>query len=195
VPQHRSGPPTNSPEEPENKAGTLPRAYYAALPFTRLLAGHADFTPCTFDPAMLKGATVSLQLATAILYTSPLQHWADDPRWYQASPARDLISAVPSTWDETVVLPGSVIGELAGMARRSGDDWFIALINGGDEARHHRIELAFLPAGRYRATLVRDILDDPTRMQVERQHDLAPGHALETVLAPGGGFVAHFIRS
>jgi alpha-glucosidase len=34
---------------------------------------------------------------------------------------------IPAVWDETIVLPGSEIGELAAYARRKGNNWFVAL--------------------------------------------------------------------
>ena len=41
-----------------------------------------------------------------------------------------MLKAIPTVWDETVVLPESVIGELAGLARRSDDQWFLFIVNG-----------------------------------------------------------------
>jgi len=41
----------------------------------------------------------------------------------------DLIKSLPSDWDETIVLPPSEIGEVAAFARRSGEAWFIAILN------------------------------------------------------------------
>lgn len=39
---------------------------------------------------------------------------------------RDIISAIPSTWDESRALPSSVLGESVVVARRKGDVWYLA---------------------------------------------------------------------
>lgn len=171
-----------------NKWSALPPHHYASLPFTRMLAGHADFTPCTFNPEYLKGTTVTQQLATAIVYTSPLLHWADKAEWYQKSSALELVKEIPTCWDETRVLPGSAIGELAAFARRKGDAWYIAVLNGG-EARELRIDVSKLGGSPWSATLVEDVPDDPARMTV-RNRDVASGETITVSFNAGGGFVA-----
>ena len=79
-----------------NKWSALPPHHYASLPFTRFLAGHGDFTPCTFNVETLKGTTFALQLATAVCYTSPVMFYADRPELYLESPAVDVFKAIPS---------------------------------------------------------------------------------------------------
>lgn len=49
------------------------------------------------------------------------------------NPAVKLLKQIPATWDETVVLPSSRIGEVAAFARRSGKTWFLAVLNGQNE--------------------------------------------------------------
>jgi alpha-glucosidase len=172
-----------------NKWDTLPPNYYAALPFTRCLAGHADFTPCTFNPRFLKGTTFTQQLATAIVYTSPVIHWADKPEMYLRNKTIDIIRKIPSTWDQTIVLKGSKIGRLAAFARRKGDTWFVGIINGNKE-RPYNLNLSFLGQGDYSATIVRDVMNNPADMTLEnitvRRKD-----KLSIDMRSGGGFVAY----
>jgi alpha-glucosidase len=80
-----------------NKWSALPPSHHAALPFTRYLAGHGDFTPCTLDPEKLGGTSFAQQLATTIVFTSPLQHWADRPERYLESEAVELIKRIPTS--------------------------------------------------------------------------------------------------
>jgi alpha-glucosidase len=108
-----------------NKWSDIPPSHYATLPFTRYLAGHGDFTPCTFNPEKLKGTTVSLQLASTVVFTSPLMHWADQWKFYLASPAVDVIKQIPSVWEETWSCPAArsaswlpLPGEAATMVHR-----------------------------------------------------------------------------
>jgi alpha-glucosidase len=173
-----------------NKWSDLPAHHYASLPFTRFLAGHGDFTPCTLDPALLKGTTVSLQLANAIVYTSPVLHWADRPELYLESPALDIIKRIPSTWDETLVLKNSQIGELAAFARRKGNDWFVGIINGGKQTEYS-LDLAFLGEGPYQSVTVSDTIGTPAGMNVENR-TFERTDTITVKMDAGGGFVATF---
>lgn len=173
-----------------NKWSALPREHYASLPFTRFLAGHGDFTPCTFNVEMLKGTTFALQLASAICTTSPVMFYADKPELYLKSPAVDVFKAIPSVWDETRVLSGSAIGELAVMARRRGDTWFVGIINGGSD-RGYDLNLAFLRDGSYVAV---QLADDPARPDnlVRTEARVQASSSLGVRLNAGGGFVGMF---
>jgi alpha-glucosidase len=112
--------------------GPLPPSHNAALPFTRFAVGPADYTPVNLQ---WPGATTwTHQLATAILLSSPWLVIAEDPEFIlknsDAAPALDVFKELPTSWDETIVLSGSRIGGLVGMARRKGSAWFVAIING-----------------------------------------------------------------
>src|SRR5207253_110778 len=78
-----------------------PRAVHdATLPFTRFLAGAADCTPVLFT-ARRGDTSWAHQLATAVVFTSPLLTYAANPQALLANPAVDIIKSIPSTWDET----------------------------------------------------------------------------------------------
>jgi len=175
-----------------NKWSKLLPSHYASLPFTRYLVGHGDFTPGTFNPKMLKGTTFALQLASAICFTSPVMHWADQPDMYRKSGALDVIKAIPSVWDETRVLPGSEIGELAVMARRKGKIWFVGIINGSaSKSKSYKLDLSFLGSGSYQAKLLGD---DPKRPDafVRQAKKVVANDSVAVKLNPGGGFVGMF---
>lgn len=144
----------------KHKDGPLPISHNAALPFTRFIVGQADYTPVLFtNPGPTSFAH---QLATLVPYTTGLQTFAEfPPTLMTASAVKDalpIIRAIPSVWDETRVLAGSEIGSLAAIARRSGDDWFVGIINGG-EARNYELALSFLGEGTYQSLLVQDDLE------------------------------------
>lgn len=168
----------------------------ATLPFTRFLAGHADFTPCTLDPGHLPYQSFAHQLATTILFTSPLQHWADDPANYRdEDPANrhlDVLTHIPTMWDQTLVLDGSEIMELAAFARRQDRDWFIGVVNGLPDGRTLPIDLAFLEGPMYKAIL---LSDNPSNRHafVRTEQLVGPSDALSAVLRGDGGFVAWLI--
>ncbi|HLP77073.1 MAG TPA: glycoside hydrolase family 97 catalytic domain-containing protein, partial [Candidatus Paceibacterota bacterium] len=108
---------------------TLPPAHDTILPFTRYVIGPGDYTPTVFNPKELRGYTWAHELAQAVVFTSPFLCYADHPTNYLSNPAVDVMKAIPATWDETIVLPGSEIGKCAAFARRSGKDWFIGVLN------------------------------------------------------------------
>lgn len=165
-----------------------PRATHAAtIPFTRLLAGPADYTPMMFDKG-LNGTTWANQIASAAIITSPLLTLAANPETILSNPAVSVIRAIPSTWDETIALPASAIGETAAFARRTGDVWFVAIDNGA-AARDLRIALPFLGKGKYSAQMVRDVEGNPKAVKLENQ-TVTRSTVLDLHLAGGGGFIA-----
>jgi alpha-glucosidase len=158
------------------------------LPFTRYVVGHGDYTPTVFEPKELQGNSWPHELAQAIVFTSPFLCFSGNPADYLVSPARDVISAIPPTWDETRVLPGSEPGKIAGFARRHGQQWFVAILNGADAAKMD-IDLRFLGKGKWTLT---QLSDDPARPDAfdRRETSITPTTPLHVALRPRGGFVA-----
>jgi len=141
----------------------IPAWHNAALPFTRLLCGHGDYTPGFFSNKA--NTTYTHQLALLYLFNSPFQCVAENPvallhdKTY--TPILPLLQTLPVTWDETRVLPGSKIGVLAAFARRKGKDWYIAVINGTDSVVSFDLQPSFLPKNKkLKATVVSDAVGD-----------------------------------
>jgi alpha-glucosidase len=140
-----------------HREGPIFASHNAALPFTRFVTGHADYTPLAFtSPAE---TTWAHQLATLVCFYSPFQCIAEDTEFLlhhkDVQPAREFISVVPPVWDETIVLPQSKIGELAIMARRKGVDWFVGILNTGEE-REISLACDFLTQAEYHAEIYTD---------------------------------------
>jgi alpha-glucosidase len=158
------------------------------LPFTRYLAGFADYTVCYYSPR-LKNTTHAHQLAMAVVSFSPLQSvfWYDKPSDYHGEPEIEFFQHVPTVWDDTKVLAGE-IGQYAAIARRRGDEWFVGVIN-DDEPRALNLSLAFLDPGRkYTAHIYADDPSVPTRTHVAVTTRLVDGKTLLNVpLKPTGG--------
>ena len=161
------------------------------LPFTRFLAGHADYTPMHFGERR-RETSWAHQIASAAVFTSPLQIYAAHPQRILENPAVEVIRSIPSVWDETRVLPPSEIGEVAAFARRRGASWFLAIMN-GPSARRLAVPLTFLGGGRYRAALVRDRSDEAAAVVLENRA-ATRGDRLTVELRAGGGFVGRFDR-
>jgi alpha-glucosidase len=170
----------------------VPRAALdTTLPFTRMLAGHADYTPVHFGERRSETSWAH-QVATAAIYTSPLLTYGAHPKAMLEHPAAGMIKSIPSVWDETLVLPFSEIGEVAAFARRRGDTWFVAILN-GPQARTVQVPLSFLGAGRYRALSVRDDKMNPAAVWVE-EASVERGESLRIDLREAGGFIGRYSR-
>ena len=173
--------------------GLLPPHYYTIMPFVRGVAGQTDFTPVTFNADKLGDTTVSFQLASAVAFTSSVVHFGEHPsKMLERKKALDVLKNVGAAWDETVVLDQSTIGELIIMARRKGDMWMLAVMNGSAKKKRtlEDLELSFLGSDEYRAVMLSDASQTEfsrrTRGRVDRSS------SVDVNLMPGGGFVAMF---
>jgi alpha-glucosidase len=96
---------------------------------------------------------------------------------------------LPVTWDQTLVLPGSEIGKLAAFARRKGNDWYVAVINGADEAAIINLKASFIPNRKIiKATVIRDA-DQDKGFLVEEQVDLATRSGTKFTIKANGGLL------
>ncbi len=133
-------------------------AHNATLPFTRNVVGSMDYTPCTFSDSQHPHITTHAhELALPVVFESSLQHWADRPESYLAQPeaVQRLIGTLPTVWDDTRLVSGYP-GEWAALARRSGDVWYVGVLNGSDHSATLPLEWDFLPQGEYRITTFAD---------------------------------------
>jgi alpha-glucosidase len=151
-----------------NKWGSkLTPKHDLTLPFTRMMTGPMDYTPGAMrnigNPKKHKASfknpksmgTRCHELAKYVIFESPLQMLADAPTAYEKEgEAMKFLKAVPTVWDETVVLSGA-IGDHLVMARRKGDQWFV----GGmcaEKGQTISIDLSFLGSGSYAMDVWRD---------------------------------------
>ena len=174
------------------------------IPFTRMLAGHIDYTVIAFGERRSETSETH-QLASALVLQSPLLIFAEHPQNLLDHEAVDLIRQIPSVWDETIVLPASEIGEVAAFARRSGDKWFVSVMN-GEAGKNITVDLSFLGEGDYKATMVQDKKGEMAMVSLIRSRKTfgnqngvnmisATATSRESLLIeliPGGGFVALF---
>jgi alpha-glucosidase len=161
------------------------------LPFTRYLAGGADYTTMIFNQR--RGDTTwANQIASLAIFDSPLLTIAANPQSILTNAAVDVIKSIPAVWDETIVLPDSEIGALAVYARRTGETWFIAVMC-GPQPETINVPLSFLGDGQYQASFVRDG-DNDGAITVENTTGKGTD-SLTIKLRGGGGFVARFSRN
>ncbi len=162
------------------------------LPFTRLLAGPADYTAMLFNDRR-RDTTVAHQIASIAVFAAPLITIAANPQTILSNPAVDVIKSVPPVWDETIVLPDSAIGELAAYARRKGNTWFLAIMC-GPQAKTIRVPLSFLGEAQYNGVLVHDSPTDDVKVEIEKSTHKR-SNSLTIELRAGGGFLARFSES
>jgi alpha-glucosidase len=173
--------------------------YDVTVPFTRLVAGPADYTqgamrnatrenyyPCNTEP--MSQGTRCHQLAEYIIFDSPLTMLCDSPTNYRREEeCASFIASIPTVWDETIALQGK-IAEYVVIARRSGTKWYVGALGNWD-ARDLEIDLSRLGV----SAKVGDVYIDGINA-----HRAASDYRHETVslkgtwkvhLAPGGGAV------
>ena len=117
--------------------------YNTIAAIVRGTAGPADYTPATFSNQKYPHLTTfAHELALPLIYESGIIHMADTPESYAALPnqAKEFLKTVSAAWDETKVIT-AVPGELFVIARRKGENWFVAGINGKNEKQNVRFEL------------------------------------------------------
>lgn len=173
------------------------------LPFIRMVAGPMDYTPgamrnasaetfrSIFTRPMSQG-TRSHQLATYVVYESPLQMLADVPSNYWREPeAMEFLAPVPSVWQETIALEGRV-GEYVLMARRAPNgDWYVGAMTDWS-ARELSLHLDFLGDGAYRMEVWQDGPNAARFAEdfVRGTFEVRRGDRVPVPMAPGGGWVA-----
>ncbi len=139
-----------------------PDAFHnTVLPFTRFLAGPADFTFCypNSKNSFSKNIKVSMaqQLALTVIYFSPLQSifWYGQPNDYTNEEEIEFFKYVPTVWNESHYIAGD-IGKNISVARRKGDTWFVGNAAGLEDWKDN-IRFDFLTKGKtYVATIYED---------------------------------------
>jgi hypothetical protein len=105
-----------------------------------------DYTPCAFSDSQHPHITTHAhELALTVLFESALQHLADRPESLLAQPqeVQRFFGMLPSVWDETRYVSGYP-GESVVLARRRGDTWYVAGINGTNQERTFSMSLGFV---------------------------------------------------
>jgi alpha-glucosidase len=173
----------------EYRGMTIRSRHNTTLPFTRMLAGHADYSVMHFGERR-RETSWAHQIASAVIISAPVLIFGAHPKNTLANPAVDLIKSIPSVWDETIALPVSEIGEIAAFARRRGRTWFLAIMN-GLTGRSVRISLSFLGQRRHKALLARDQRDDAAAVKLEDSR-VTSADILTVEMRAGGGFIGRF---
>ncbi len=170
------------------------------LAFTRMLAGQMDYTPGAFlnvtreqykqqVPAEVWN-TRAAELSKFVIYESPLTVVCDHPDNILGKPGADFLKIVPTVWDDIKFL-GGYPGKYVAIAKRSGDNWFMGVMN-NSVGKTVTLNLDFLPPGNYEAEIWADSKKsdkDPKEIKKSVQA-IKSGGTMKIGLAKNGGFVA-----
>ena len=133
-------------------------AFNACLhPFIRNTVGSMDFGGSALnkyynaknEPHGSRRVTSDVYaLATAVLFQSPVQHFALAPNNLTDAPAWaiDFMKQVPTTWDDVRFIDGYP-GKYVILARRHGDKWYVAGVNAQQETLKTEISLPMWASG------------------------------------------------
>jgi hypothetical protein len=152
-----------------------------------------DFTPVALDRInnrVQRRTTSAFELALSVLFTSGIQHYAEIPEGMAKAPdyVRDFLKNVPAVWDDVKFLDGFP-GKFVVVARRAGDRWWIAGINGEADARSLSLDLRELGL---RDGASGALIAEGDGGNLSFRHEtVKPGaeRKLDVALAPRGGFV------
>lgn len=125
-------------------------------------------------------------LATAVLFQSPVQHFALAPNNMTDAPAWaiDFMKEVPTTWDDTRLIEGYP-GRYVVMQRRSGDTTYIAGVNAEKETKSISVKI---PAGMEKSELTL-YTDDPKLGSMQTAVKADKKGFVKVSMPTGGAFV------
>ena len=172
------------------------------LPFTRMMAGPMDYTPGAMENISNKKkhnmnfkhpksqGTRCHELAKYVVFESPLHMLADEPTAYEKEmECMKFLSAVPTTWDETIVLDAKMAEHIL-LARRKDDTWFIGGIT-GSVGQTISIDFSFLGDGQFEMELWRDgenTRTDGTNYEYFKEESISANMKYIISMAEGGGW-------
>ena len=175
------------------------------LPFIRMVAGPMDYTPGAminhqkenFRPIFKRPMSMGTrchQLAMYVIFESPLQMMCDSPSNYlREAECTRFISAIPTVWDQTLVLEAKVADYVI-VCRKRGNNWYVGAMTDGQE-REFVIPISFLDKNQsYKAEIFQDGINAHRNgndyLRVEKK--VAATDSIKLKLAPGGGWAAIF---
>ncbi|MCX5291932.1 glycoside hydrolase family 97 protein [Streptomyces sp. NBC_00183] len=166
-------------------------SHNVTLPFARNIGGPMDYTIC-YGQSRDRTTNVH-QMAMAAVFYQPLNflYWYDSPSKFANTsnwPGLPWFDAIPTTWDQSHALAGS-IGQYAAVARRHGDTWFLGAMT-NETSRTLSLPLTFLGGGTYTATVYADGTPGTSAYQtpvVVSTRTVTSATTLNVAMAPAGG--------
>jgi alpha-glucosidase len=115
--------------------------------FVRNAFDPMDFTPMNLYkiPRIKRVTTSAFELATSVAFLSGIQHYAETPDGIEHVPeyVKDFLRQLPNNWDDVKYIDGYP-GKLYVVARKAGNKWYIAGINGENTTKQLSLDISFL---------------------------------------------------
>lgn len=163
------------------------------LPFTRNVAGPADYTPFALTMRKFPRLNTGVhELSMAMIYTSGIIHFADSKEVFESLPAevKNLLKEMPATWDKTeyiVADPGTSLV----LSRQKDNLSYIVGINGTNQPLPVTIDLAKYGKGFTQFRIITEGADPLMQFDVKTYPITS---AWKYSMAPKGGFIIQFIK-
>lgn len=190
----------------DEESPSLDQAIYTL--YNRMICGAGDYTNCYFAERVTeKMGGRAAQLAKLVAIYSPWQfvYWYDRPeksprRAGGAGSAESVIktdaatrfyNSIPTVWDETRFLEGEM-GKYAVVARCSGSDWYVSMLNAGDK-KQISLPIDFLKNRKgYTATLYYQASEEKKDVVDAKKIRLENRNEVIIDLVGNSGCVLHF---
>jgi hypothetical protein len=153
-----------------------------------------DFTPMNLYriPRIKRVTTSSFELATSVLFLSGIQHYAESPDGMMHVPGyvKDFLKKMPDNWDDVRFIDGYP-GKLYVVARKAGNRWYVAGINGESVEKSLTLDLSFLK--NKKGNLLASGNATGNEPSFEQKHVVLPSTGkMNITLKANDGFVAVF---
>ena len=159
------------------------------LPVTRNVVGSMDYTPVLFSEMQYPQLTTwGHELALSVLFETGWLHFADavDPYLNLSEAPKNFLKTVPVVWDETRYVAGWPGKDMV-IARRNGDTWYVAGVNGENQSKNLSFQLPFLTEGDYSAELITD--GQTNRSFSTQDLPFNKDSQIDLPMLPNGGFI------
>ena len=169
-------------------------AYNATLhPFIRNSVASMDFGPVLLnkqhnrnnDGGNRRKTTETFQMATAVLFQSPIQNFGITPNNLTEQPSFVIgfMKEIPTLWDETIFIDGYP-GKFVVLARRHGEEWYVTAINAGEEVKEVTIALPM-----FSGQTVTHYSDNRDRTPQWSRVNIGEEGEIRLSVLPGGGAI------
>ncbi|HCI55202.1 MAG TPA: alpha-glucosidase, partial [Bacteroidales bacterium] len=162
-------------------------SHCTVLPFTRNLFDPMDFTPVNFSgiPNIQRRTTNGFEIALSVIFTSGIQHIAETPSGMAKQPdfVKEYMSSLPQHWDDVKFIDGYP-GKFVVLARKTGEKWYIAGINGENTKRTLTLNIPFI-----NKTAKGILITDAENSNELVKTNISLSRSFNVTINPNGGFV------
>lgn len=162
-------------------------SHCTVIPFTRNLFDPMDFTPVNLSgiPNIIRRTTCGFEIALSVLFTSGIQHIAETPEGMTAQKdfIKEYMRSLPETWDDVKYIDGYP-GKFVVLARKKGEIWYIAGINGENSERTITLNVPFI-GNSSKGFIITD--SDNKKDFVKKDIDFSK--PINITMYPNGGFL------